>query len=291
LALIRSIKAPGWGRFILAGALLGLLVLTRAAYVPLIVVVPLLIIISFRPGERLTGRTAVHVAAFILACAAVVGPWMVRNAVSVGHWGLTEEYGSAALIERFALNDMTAREFLLAFPYCLPAIGPPLVHAAFGEGAMDRFVYYTPKSFFHAGRLARDKLVEAHGRLDPLIGGLVRDEMHKNWWRHLLVSVPIGWCGMWVGGILGLVLVPLFAAAAMLARGISHRLLLIYAAPAVAMLGLHALIANQDTRYNLILIGPLAIAGAWAALKIAGRGEDKAAGHATHSSTIAGDPD
>jgi hypothetical protein len=74
-----------------------------------------------------------------------------------------------------------------------------------------------------------------------------------------------------------LVLVPLFAAAAVLARGMSHRLLLIYSAPAVAMLGMHALIANHYTRYNLILIGPLAIAGAWGALSVVGRGEHKAA--------------
>ncbi len=276
-ALIRSIKAPGSGGFLVAGALLGLLVLTRAAYAALIFVVPILILISLRRGERLAGRAAGYLAALVLGCAVVVGPWMVRNALSVGHWGLTEEYGSATLIERFAFNDMTPREFLLAFPYCLPAIGPPLVDAAAGQGAMDRFVYYTPKSFFHVGRLTRDKLVEAHGRLDPLIGGLVRDQMHKDWWRHLLVSVPLGWCGMWVGGIFGLVLVPLFAAAAVLARGLPHRLLLIYAAPAVMMLGLHALIANQETRYNLILIGPLAIAGAWGVLGIMGRGEDKAA--------------
>ena len=277
LALIRGIKAPGWGRFLVAGALLGLLVLTRAAYAALIFVVPVLILASFRRHERLAGKTAGHLAAFVLGCAVVVGPWMARNAFSVGHWGLTEEYGSAALIERFAFNDMTAREFLLSFPYCLPAIGPPLVGAAFGERAMDRFVYYTPRSFFHVGRNTRDKLVEAHGRLDPLIGGLVLDEMRNNWWRHLLVSVSLGWCGMWVGGALGLVLVPLFAVAAVRARGISHRLLLIYSAPAVVMLVMHGLIANQYTRYNLILIGPLAIAGAWGALRIFSRGEHSAA--------------
>ena len=80
---------------------------------------------------------------------------------------------------------------------------------------------------------------------------------------------------MWVGGVFGLVLVPLFAAVAVRARGISHRRLLIYSAPAVVMLGMHALIANQDTRYNLILIGPLTIAGAWGALRLLGRGEHK----------------
>ena len=277
LALIRSIKAPGLGGFLAAGALLGLLVLTRAGYMGLIFVVPLLTFASLRRSGRRAGGAAGYSVAFILACAAVVGPWMARNALSVGHWGLTEEYGSVALIERFAFNDMTAREFLLSFPYCLPAVGPPLVDAAFGKGSMDRFVYYTPKSFFHAGRRTRDKLVEEHGRLDPLIGGIVLDEMRNDWWRHLLVTVPLGWCGLWVGGALGLLLVPLFAAATVLARGMPHRLLLIYSAPAVVMLGLHALIANGETRYNLILIGPLAAAGAWGVLRIAGRGNHQVA--------------
>ena len=35
-----------------------------------------------------------------IAWLVIVGPWLVRNAVSAGKWGLTEEYGSAALIER-----------------------------------------------------------------------------------------------------------------------------------------------------------------------------------------------
>jgi len=33
--------------------------------------------------------------------------------------------------------------------------------------------------------------------------------------------------------------------------------------PAVAMLGLHAMVANHYTRYNLILIGPFSAAAAW----------------------------
>ena len=39
--------------------------------------------------------------------------------------------------------------------------------------------------------------------------------------------------------------------------------LLLYAAPAIMMLGLHAAVANHYTRYNLILIGPTAIGAAW----------------------------
>ena len=142
-------------------------------------------------------------------------------------------------------------------------IGEPAVAWAFGPDTMQRFVYYTPRSFFHIGRLHRDQLIEAHGRLDPLIAAVIRDEMREGWWRYLLVSLPLAWCGMWVGGILGLALVPLFAWASIAAVRRSRPLFLIYAAPAVAMLGLHAAVANHYTRYNLILIGPFSAGAAW----------------------------
>lgn len=254
LALIWSLKAPTIGRFLIAGALLGLLVLTRTGYVVLFFIVPVLIVIATRrSGVRAMG----YAAGFIIACAAVVSLWMNRNSAAFGHWGLTEEYGSATLIERFAFNDMTVHEFFLSFAYCLPTVGPPVVEAAFGKQAMDRFTYYTPKSFFHVGRGVRDKLIEAHGRLDPLIGKIVREEIQNNWWRHLLVSLSLGWCGMWVGGALSLLLLPAFVFGVLVARDEKLRLLMLYSAPAFVMLGLHALIANHYTRYNLILIGPL----------------------------------
>jgi hypothetical protein len=158
---------------------------------------------------------------------------------------------------------MSVREFLLAFPYCLPGIGQPMVDGVFGRQAMARFVYSSPGGFFEAGRARRDELVAAHGRLDPLIGNLIRDEMRERWWRYLLVGLPLAWCGMWVGGVLGLALVPLFAWASIEAVRRSKPLFLLYAAPAVAMLGLHAAVANHYTRYNLILIGPFAAGAAW----------------------------
>jgi hypothetical protein len=128
---------------------------------------------------------------------------------------------------------------------------------------MARFVYSTPGSFFEAGRLHRERLLQAHGRLDPLIKDLIRDEMRQRGWRYLLTGLPLAWCGMWVGGLLGLALVPLFAWACVAAIRRSKPLFLLYAAPAVTMLGLHAAVANHSTRYNLILIGPFAAGAAW----------------------------
>jgi uncharacterized membrane protein len=127
---------------------------------------------------------------------------------------------------------------------------------------MHRFVFHTRDSFFHAGRGLRDKLVEEHGRLDPIIGDIVRAEMRDNWWRHLLVSIPLAWCGVWVGWLWALLAIPLFVTASARAARRGEPLLLLYAAPAVVILGLHALVANHYTRYNLILIGPLAVGAA-----------------------------
>jgi hypothetical protein len=270
LALVASIKRPCAGAFVFLGLLLGLLCLIRTSYVALMPVVLGLIVIAgvwmSRVGRRAIMRRSL---AFALAWLIVVGPWVVRNGLIVGKWNLTEEYGSATLIERFAFDDMTLREFALAFPYCLPAIGAPAVAWAFGPDAIQRFLYDTPGSFFEVGRLHRDELVAAHGRLDPVIATVIRDEMRARAWRYLLVSAPLAWCGLWVGGVLGLALVPLFAWACVAAVRWSQPLFLIYATPALMMLALHAALANHYSRYNLILIGPFSVSAAWIIARVA----------------------
>ena len=148
-------------------------------------------------------------------------------------WGLTEEYGSAALIERFAYRRHE-RAGIPAGVSLLPAGDrEPVVDRAFGPEAMARFVYYTPKSFFHVGRSHRDKLVEAHGRLDPLIGGC---DPRRD--ARALVALSAGQPAAGVvrtygsAGYLGLALVPLFVWACVTAVRRSQPLFLLYAAPA-----------------------------------------------------------
>jgi 4-amino-4-deoxy-L-arabinose transferase-like glycosyltransferase len=250
-----------WG---LTGLLLGLLCLTRPSFVVLVPGMLLLIAVGSYLLEAKTRPPAWKSAAvFVTVVAVTIGPWILRNHVSVGKWGLTEEYGSAVLIERFAYNDMTLTEFFTAFPYCTPGLGDLLFDQVYGRDSMQRFVYHTPDSFFHVGRGRRDMLVKENGRLDPLIGDIVREEMRTNWWRHLLVSIPLAWCGLWAGWIVGLVLVPLFVWASVRAIRKREPVLLLYAAPAIMMLGLHGAVANHYTRYNLILIGPFAVGAAW----------------------------
>jgi hypothetical protein len=201
--------------------------------------------------------------AFVISAALVLTPWLVRNYVSVGKLGFTEEYGSAALIERFAFNDMTVREYVLAFPYCVPALGPALVSRIDGASSMDRFQWDAQNSFFQQGRAQRLKLVATHGSLDAVMPQLLAAEMAENGLRHLLVSVPLAWCGMWVGGPLALLLVPLFWWACVRAPWHTSRQLLAYGSAGFVMLALHGLVANHYPRYNLILIGPFSVAAAW----------------------------
>ena len=272
LAMVLALKRPGIANTVATGLLFGLLCLTRASFLVLAPVVIALIVINGRWIAR-TGLRAIGTQSLVFAIAwlAVVGPWFVRNGVSAGKWAMSEEYGSAAIIERFAYDDMTWREFVLAFPYCLPEIGGPMIDGAFGPQAMERFVYYSPHSFFHVGRAHREQIKATHGRLDPVIGSIVRDEMRQRGWWYFAVALPLGWCGMWLGGYLGLLLVPVFAVAAVTALRRSKPLFLLYAVPPFVMLGLHAALANHYTRYNLILIGPFCAGTAWIMMLAAAR--------------------
>lgn len=250
--------------FALSGLLLGILCLTKPSFLlffPLAIVLGAVYFYLF-PGAGFR-RAARHLVVFSLAFGCIVGAWMTRNYVSVGKFALTEEYGAAALIERFAYDDMSLREFLQAFPYCMPGIGELAFGPRYaGDNSMHRFVWWTKGGFFDTGRERRNALTEKYGRLDSLIRPIVIKEMRANWWRYLLVSIPLGWCGMWTGQLASLLLLPLFAWACIRCVRRRQPLFLLYAAPPIANLVLDALVGNESTRYNLILIGPYAIGAA-----------------------------
>jgi hypothetical protein len=258
----------GWSKghrsyFALAGLLLGMLCLARFSFLVLIVILPLLTLLNARISNSSVRSAWTDVMAFGICFLILIVPWGVRNYISIGKLALTEEYGAATLVERFAYDQMTAREFFLAFPYCVPEIGPVFVRRLFDPDAMARLEWEGPQTFFAIGRAHRNGLVATYKRLDPIITDLIRAEMRENGWRYLAVNMPLAWCGLWVGGMLALVCVPLFAWACADAFYHSRPLFLLYSAPALSMLAVHVVLANHDLRYNLILIGPFAAGSAW----------------------------
>jgi hypothetical protein len=80
---------------------------------------------------------------------------------------------------------------------------------------------------------------------------------------------------MWAGGWLGLLLVPMFAATCVAAVRRTKPMFLLYAAPTVLMLGLHAALASHYTRYNLVLIGPFSAGAAWLLVSIGAGGRTR----------------
>jgi hypothetical protein len=263
VAMVVGLKSGRTVAWLMAGLFLGLLVLTRPSF---LVLAPVVVVLALLAGWFCRGarrQLAAGAFAFCVGFGLVVLPWTARNAVSVGKWGLTEEYGALSVIERFAFNRMTAQEFVLAFPYCVPGIGPWLVERWMGPDAMARFDWRDPKGFFSEGRARRVALVAQHGRLDPVIGALAREELRTYWWRYLLTTLPLAWCGLWIGNLFGLVLIPLFAWAGVRAVRQREGLFLLYAIPPLVMVGLHGAVANHYSRYNLILIGPASAGAAW----------------------------
>jgi len=256
---VQAWKSGRTAHYLLAGVWLGILCLTKPSFLIQFPLALLLGALALGGSGRKARDVLKPLLAFSIAFGCFVGVWVTRNAISVDKFGFTEEYGSVALIERFAYNIMSVREFFQAFPYCTPGLGDLAFDKDGGNDSMHRFVYWTSGSFFRLGHDRRDKLFDEYGRLDPLISGIARDEMRSNWWRHLLVSIPLAWCGLWAGWIASLFLVPLFVWACVRSLRDRPPVFLFYTLPALVNLALDALIGNQNTRYNLILIGPYAI--------------------------------
>jgi hypothetical protein len=277
-AFTRALAHGRWPHWAIAGLCGGVAALARPPFLLLVPLGLVLLVVAaaWRPqgtwqarqtlaAPRLAQRLGAAMPAaiaFVLAAALVLTPWYVRNVVSVGKAGFTEEYGAATLIERLAFDTMTGSEFAFAFPYCVPTVGPAAVKATVGGDAMARFEWDRPGSFFAEGRARREALVARHGRLDPIIGAVLRDDMARDWGRHLATSIALSWCGLWVSGLWSVPLLPLFAVALWRARRRAP-LLLFYAAPALALVGAYGILANHYPRYNLGLIGPIAAGAAW----------------------------
>jgi hypothetical protein len=265
LAFLLALQRRTTRYFVLAGCATALLVLARPSF---LVLAPLFILLFLT--QRWPLRRAAIPVARILVFAVCFGltllPWQIRNYISVGKFGLTEEYGPQQIVERFGYNKMTLREGLTAFPAALPQIGVSLTGALFGTEGMRRFGWSEPDGFYESGMARRHRLVAEHGRIGPIIVPIVLAELRENGWRWLLTTIPIAWCGLWVGQTWGLLLIPVFGVVAASAIRRRSALFLMYAAPALAMALVHGAVANHNVRYNLGFIGPIAMAAAYAVL-------------------------
>jgi hypothetical protein len=206
----------------------------------------------------------VYIAAFL----ALVFLWVTRNYVSVGKLGLSEEYGAAALVERFQYNRMTWKEATLSVPYCVPQIGRSITRVIGGPQSMERFNADIEHGFHRQGIAERARLNAAYGKLDPIIQPIAISELRMHWWRHILTTFALAWCGLWLPGIWALICLPIFLI--VLTKSLRHdgpSLLWPYANISLVLVIVHAAVMSGSSRYNIGLIGPISVAVAYAASK------------------------
>jgi 4-amino-4-deoxy-L-arabinose transferase-like glycosyltransferase len=247
---------------ILAGVLAGLAALTRPAFLYLFVIsggVALAAAMTRR-------RSGILPAAFLLAGALVIAPWIARNAMVMGDPALTAGYGPHVLNERIAFDQMTWHEYGLSFLCWLPD-GNGMGSLLFGPGTCHRFqLDLSPDTFYGIGNgaLMRQSLA-ASGGWAHMTGYLLRTYILPHPIKHALVTLSLALRGLWLSHYWGFVLAPLCLVVTVKAWARRDLPFLAISLPAWFMLLFSAAISVNQTRYNLLLILPFALSGAVAA--------------------------
>jgi len=247
-----------------AGLCLGLTALTRPAYLYLgyaCAVVGLGLVLWRQPRMRKLPLLL----AFVGGLATAVLPWIARNEIMLGRPALTQGYDSHTLVQRIAYNQMNWREYGLFYICGLPD-GIGLSQFLFGSKACERFRRdpEAADSFYNIGngRLMQETVAAAggwHQHLNYLIGNYILAAPLT----HALVTIPFALAGAWIHHYWGLVLGIVCGVLTWRALRAGDKGLLVVTLPCWFMLLFHAGVAINQYRYNLILILPYSIAGAW----------------------------
>lgn len=259
---------------VLAGLLVGLSALSRPAFAYLgygvIVVVGAIAVRAFlRGGDR---KALLVPMAFVLAFGAVIVPWVVRNGIETGTYGITNGYAADVLTQRVAFNRMTWREWGASFVYGLPDFGDTLARKLFPADAYKRLAYDNPKGFYYFGSHGLGTIVATRAGGDAhRLSYLLRNEVVGHLFKHIAVTVSLAWRGMWVAKYWGLVTIPMFVV--VLVRAIRRRwwTFVAFAAPPWFMLVFHAFVSVNAVRFNLVLLPVLSVAAALCLMALASR--------------------
>ncbi len=261
---VAAVRAQGGRRLrwaAAAGVLLGLTILTRPAFFYALPAVLLAL--------PLFGRRPALPSAAVLAggAACVLAPWLLRNALVLGHLALTRGYDSHTLVQRIAFDTMTWREYAMSYVCWLPD-GRAYGRALDGAGACDRFGWDADNSFYLIGlRHMLPQTLQAAGGYPNHLGYLLHTYIFKMPVKHVLVSIPLALRGAYVAHWWGFFLMPiaLWTTWRALRGGIENAApMLVIALPAWFMLAFNAAVAVNQVRYNLLLVPAYSVSGALA---------------------------
>ena len=177
----RTWRKPRIATGVLSGLALGLLVLTKAVFQYWLAGVALVLAAGLWLNADRRRTLAPACAALVLAACAPTLPWMVRNAVEVGHFGISGRDGELLAI-RAEYGRMTWPELGGAFAYYLPTSNDRLRSLAmrwlepetFGYARLDRA---NPRGFYQRAKSMEGDVAE---RADRIVPGWRRDQVTRD---------------------------------------------------------------------------------------------------------------
>jgi hypothetical protein len=245
----------------LAGALLGLVALTRPAFEYLFLASAAVgVVLALLHANRRRGL--VLAVSFVVGGCMVMLPWIVRNELVLSRPALSFGYASEVLVQRIAFDQMDWAEFGKSFICWLPD-GSGMGTLLWGPGACARF-QLEPRAdtFYWIGNTTlMDSTIAAAGGLTHHLGYLVRTYIIPELPWHVMISIPMALHGISINHYWGLVLAFVCAAVTWRALRTGDRRVLIVTLPGWFMLAFHAACAVNQVRYNLMLVVPFSLAG------------------------------
>ena len=254
-----------WG--LAAGVLLGLLVLTKAAFMFLAPVILLVFIVCRIGADRAQRRRFIRLAVvFAIGHAVVVGGWMTRNWVELGQPMITQR-GGHVLAHRVELNTMTPTEYGVAFLWWTRGFGDNLARKLVAIEDYTRFELRDANGFYNAEQTKWIAEVAMHRQAgadqfaaEAAAGRTMRDAIAGSWFKNLLVTFPVGYRGLFIDEFI--VLTFPFLVLLIVARRRRKSGYLWFALPGLYGLAFHAGLTLHLPRHSIPLLPTLAVAGA-----------------------------
>jgi 4-amino-4-deoxy-L-arabinose transferase-like glycosyltransferase len=260
-------RQPRW--MLVAGAVLGLAVLTRPAYAYLFYAMASVLAAVALVRWRRTLLLAC--ALFAVAYGVVVAPWLARNEVRFDRLALTTGYDGNILAQRIAFNRMGWGELGVAFIYWFPDFGDHLAAALFPERYYNKLGWNTGSYYATVAPAVYEKAAAEAGSDDAVVPFLLRTEVMAHPVKHALVSLALAFRAIFISKYWGVVGLVCFIALVIRQFRVSDYTLLLLSLPVWFMVAFHASISASVPRYNLALIPFYAYAMAWTVHAAAGR--------------------
>ncbi len=269
LALVRHWRG-GW---LLVGLALAALSLTKAVFLyfalPMLAIALGVLLIRWR---KLARTSIISLALITAGYAAPVGAWMLRNAVEVDNFVITDSRSGMVLSEREIFNSMTPEEYGIAFLWWTRAMGDDLVRTHFPPQSYRRFNLDAKDGFYLRSHERYSQMVAEEMRRSGVASRQARATVDREFIRkiltnlpvHLLTTLPLFYHGIWIDEFIVLTLPALFWLIWVSLRR-RDTLVLGLLAPGIFSLLFYALFSLNIPRYQLTALPALALAGGIAA--------------------------